>query len=97
MALFETHRLRIACKPLGIIKIDAASEAVVVQFTERPPIDPGQIIGLIQRRRDARMSGQDRIRFTLATPDLKSRVRAIRDILTGLATPVPPPPGKKKS
>jgi transcription-repair coupling factor (superfamily II helicase) len=97
VALFETHRLRIACKPLGIIKIDAASEAIVVQFTERPPIDPGQIIGLIQRRRDARMSGQDRIRFTLATPDLKSRARAIRDILTGLATPVPPPPGKKKS
>jgi transcription-repair coupling factor (superfamily II helicase) len=97
VALFETHRLRIACKPLGIIKIDAASEAVVVQFTERPPIDPGQIIGLIQRRRDARMSGQDRIRFTLATPDLKSRVRAIRDILTGLATPMPLPPSKKKS
>jgi transcription-repair coupling factor (superfamily II helicase) len=95
-ALFDTHRLRIESKPLGIIKIDAASEAILVQFAERPPIDPGQIIGLIQRRRDARMSGPDRIRFTLTTADLKSRVRAIRDIFTGLATPLPPPPGKKK-
>ena len=42
------------------------------------------------------MSGPDRIRFTLATADLKSRVRAIRDIFTGLAAPVLPPVGKRK-
>lgn len=93
-ALFETHRLRLACKPLGIIKIDAAAEAIVLQFTEKPPIDPGLIIAMIQQRRDARMSGQDRIRFTLATPDLKARVKAIRDILAALSSP---PAGKKKS
>jgi transcription-repair coupling factor (superfamily II helicase) len=96
-ALFDTHRLRIESKPLGIIKIDAASEAIVVQFAERPPIDASQIIALIQRRRDARMSGPDRIRFTLSTADLKSRVRAIRDIFTGLASPPAALPGKKKS
>ncbi|MFM8548496.1 MAG: transcription-repair coupling factor [Betaproteobacteria bacterium] len=83
--LMETHRLRILCKPLGIINLDAASETIVMQFIEKPPIDAAKIIGLIQRRRDARMTGPDRIRFTIATPDLKSRVRVIREILASLA------------
>ena len=85
-ALLDTHRLRCRCKPLGIVKLDAASEAIVVQFAEELPIDPSRIITLIQRRRDARMAGPDRIRFTLSTPDLKSRIRAIREILDALSS-----------
>jgi transcription-repair coupling factor (superfamily II helicase) len=39
-ALIETHRLRIAAKPVGIIKIDAHAESASLQFMENPPIDP---------------------------------------------------------
>ncbi len=84
-ALIETHRLRIQCAALGITKIDAAAEAIVMQFAAQLPIDPAKIIRLLQRRKDARMSGQDRIRFTLSTPDLAARLRVIREILTALA------------
>ena len=38
-ALVDTHRLRIASRPLGIARIDAAADAIVVQFVPDPPID----------------------------------------------------------
>lgn len=83
--LMETHRLRLLCKPLGIVNLDAASEAIVIQFIEKPPIDASRIIALIQKRRDARMTGQDRIRFTISTADLKARLRVIKDIIAALS------------
>jgi transcription-repair coupling factor (superfamily II helicase) len=82
--LVETHRIRLSCKPLGIASLDASSEAIVVQFVEKPPIDPMRIISLIQSRRDARMTGSNRIRFTVQTADFKTRIRTIRDILAAL-------------
>jgi transcription-repair coupling factor (superfamily II helicase) len=86
-ALLETHRLRLQSAALGISRIDAAAEAIVIGFVPKPPIDPGRIISLIQRRKDARMSGQDRIRFTIDTPDLESRLRVLRDIIGALQGP----------
>ena len=83
-ALIETHRLRILSKALGIAKIDAASEAIVLQFGPNPPIDAAKIIRLIQSRRDVKLSGQDRLRFTLHTPDLAARVQKIREIMKTL-------------
>jgi transcription-repair coupling factor (superfamily II helicase) len=83
-ALLETHRLRILSKPLGIAKIDASAEAIVLQFKPNPPIDPAKIIKLLQSRRDAKLSGQDRLRFTVQTPDLTARVQRIREFFQAL-------------
>jgi len=84
-ALFDTHRLRIASAPLGIVRIDASGESIVMQFKPDPPIDAAHIIRFIQSRRDAKLSGQDRLRFAVATPDAAARVQRIREILQGLA------------
>jgi len=84
-ALIETHRLRILSRPLGIQKIDASGEAIAIQFVPRPPIEPERIIRLIQSRKDARLAGQDRLRFTLATADLAERVQKIREIVRALS------------
>ena len=84
-ALIDTHRLRLLGQPLGIIKIDASAEAIVMQFAPQPKIAPEAIIALLQSRRDARMSGPDRLRFTLATPDVTQRVQRIRELLAELA------------
>ena len=88
-ALVETHRLRIDSQPLGIARIDAASEAIVVQFVPNPPIDPAAIIRFIQSRRDVKLAGPDRLRFTLSTPDLAARLQRIREILAGLVDKAP--------
>ena len=75
--LLDSHRLRILAKPLGISKLDASSEAIVIQFVPNPPIDPMKIITLIQSRRYVKMSGQDRLRIELKHEDLKQRVLAV--------------------
>jgi transcription-repair coupling factor (superfamily II helicase) len=76
--------LRIRSQALGIVKIDATSEAIVMQFAKELPIDPASIIRLLQRRKDARMAGPDRIRFSIQTDDYVARIRVIREILSAL-------------
>ncbi|MDD5612648.1 MAG: transcription-repair coupling factor, partial [Gallionella sp.] len=82
--LLDSHRLRIAAKPLGISKLDASSEAIVVQFVPNPPIDPMKIITMIQSRRYIKMTGQDKLRIELKHDDLSQRVLAIRNFFNEL-------------
>jgi len=58
-ALLDSHRLRILAKPLGISKVDASSEAIVIQFVPNPPIDPLKIITLIQGIQPPRHGGAE--------------------------------------
>ena len=73
----DCHRLRIAAKPLGISKVDASSEAIVIQFMPSPPIDPLKIITLIQTKRHIKMAGQDKLRIELKYGELGQRVLAV--------------------
>jgi len=84
-ALIETHRLRVASRPLGICRIDASSEAVLLQFVARPPIEPAAIIAFLQSRRDARMAGPDRLRIATGSADLGQRVARVNEILRALS------------
>ena len=82
--LLETHRLRIAAKALGIVRIDAGPDAIVLQFIPRPPIDPVKIIELVQNRKGARFAGQDRIRIEIRSPDQPARSGVVRELLRAL-------------
>lgn len=83
-ALVETHRLRIAAKSVGIVKIDAHGEAASLQFMEQPPIDPIKIITLIQKNRQVKLAGQDKLRITASMPDLAARVNQIKQTIKQL-------------
>ena len=83
-ALLDCHRLRIAAKPLGIIKVDASSEAIQIQFVPSPPIDPMKIITMIQTKRHVKMVGQDKLRIELKYGELSQRVLAIRNFFNEL-------------
>ncbi|GAC1420994.1 MAG: transcription-repair coupling factor [Burkholderiaceae bacterium] len=84
-ALVETHRLRVAAKPVGIVKIDAHAESALLQFEPNPPIDAMRIIDLIQKNRHIRLNGQDKLRITVAMPDLASRVAQVKLTIRALA------------
>ena len=77
-ALIETHRLRVAAKPVGIVKIDAHTESAVLQFQPNPPIDARRIIELIQKNRHIKLNGQDKLRITASMPDLTARVAQVK-------------------
>lgn len=83
-ALIETHRLRIAAVPVGIVKIDAHAESALLQFQPNPPIDAMRIIELIQKNRHIKLSGQDKLRITSSMPDLASRVSQVKATIRSL-------------
>jgi transcription-repair coupling factor (superfamily II helicase) len=90
--LLDTHRLRLICKPLGIVKLDATADQVVVQFEPNPPIDPMRIIGLIQSNRNYKLAGQDKLAYKRVSPNLAERVAAVRELVRELAQEPPKPP-----
>lgn len=82
--LLDSHRLRIMAKPLGISKVDASSDSIVIQFIPEPPIDPMKIITMIQSKRHIKMSGQDKLKIDLKYGDLQQRVLAIKNFFNEL-------------
>jgi len=82
--LLDSHRLRIMAKPLGIIKLDASSEAISVQFIPNPPIDPMKIITMIQSKRHIKLNGPDKLKIDLKYGDLTQRVLAIKNLFKEL-------------
>ena len=83
-ALVETHRLRLLAKTAGIIKIDAHTEAAVMQFLPNPPIDAIRIIELIQKNKNIRLNGPEKLRVTAKMPDLDTRVAQIKSTIRSL-------------
>ena len=86
-ALMDSHRLRIEAKALGIWKVDAGPESIVLHFVKDPPLDPGRIIQLIQTRKHFKLSGQDRLRIEEAHGPVSERVQRVRAIFRDLAQP----------
>ncbi len=87
-ALVETHRLRIQAKTVGIIKIDAHTEAAVMQFVPNPPVDAIRIIELIQKNKHIRLNGPEKLKVTAKMPNLDARVAQIKSTIRSLtATP----------
>ncbi|WP_300336803.1 transcription-repair coupling factor [Accumulibacter sp.] len=89
-ALLDSHRLRLLCKPLGVSKLDATAEQISVQFEVNPPIDPLRIIELIQRDRNYRLAGQDRLVLKRHCATLADRVAAVKELVHQL-TRLPKP------
>jgi transcription-repair coupling factor (superfamily II helicase) len=86
-ALVDSHRLRIEARPLGVVKVDAGPESIVLQFQPNPPIDPARIIQLIQTRKNFKLSGQDRLRVEEKHAAAGERVQRVRAILRELSQP----------
>ncbi|MFT3733879.1 MAG: transcription-repair coupling factor [Rhodocyclaceae bacterium] len=84
-ALLETHRLRVLAKPLGIIKIDAASRQINIHFEPNPPIEPIKIIQLIQKDRRYKLAGQDKLSALLSSETLKDRAAKVREVFKALS------------
>ncbi len=80
-ALLACHRLRIAAKPLGIIKIDASDSAIQLQFNIKADIDPMKLVNLLQRDRRCRMNGPDKLRVTVQLGNVAHRAEFVKTLL----------------
>ncbi|MCX7146138.1 MAG: helicase-related protein, partial [Sulfuritalea sp.] len=84
LALMETHRLRLAGRALGLSKLDAGPAAIQLQFVPNPPIDPANIIRLLQSDRSFKLAGQDKLLWQKPSANLKERVDAVRALFLKL-------------
>ncbi|MGH8688496.1 MAG: transcription-repair coupling factor [Burkholderiales bacterium] len=84
-ALLECHALRIAARPLGVVRVDATHETAVLHFVKNPPVEAAKIISLVQKRRDLRLSGPERLRLEAKMPDWRERAKSVRTLLHELA------------
>ncbi|MDE2400771.1 MAG: transcription-repair coupling factor [Burkholderiales bacterium] len=86
--LFDTHKLRVQARPYGVQKIDAAPGIINITFRPSPPIDPMRIIGLVQKNKQIKLAGNDKLRIEKALSDPKDRAQYVRDLLKSLGPPV---------
>ncbi|MSQ89276.1 MAG: transcription-repair coupling factor [Betaproteobacteria bacterium] len=84
--LFESHMLRLLAAPLGIARVDATHEALQLQFQKDAPIDRDRVISLLQKRKNLRLAGPDRLRLEAKMAEWPLRVQAAKDLLGALTT-----------
>ncbi len=83
-ALIETHRLRLTAEELGVKKIDASADAIVIQFVPDPPFDTAKLIALMQRSKTMRLAGPERLRIDEKTANLDARLQRLREVLRAI-------------
>lgn len=86
--LIDTHRLRVLAEPYGVVKVDATPGVILITFKPNPPIDPMNIIGLIQKNKHIKLVGNDKLRIERELPDPAARAQLVRDILKNLGLPL---------
>ena len=86
-ALFDTHRLRILAKSYGVLKVDANPKVMKITFRATPPIDPMRIIELVQKNRNVKLAGNDRLRIDREIAEPRDRAQYVRDLLRSLGPP----------
>ena len=84
-ALIETHRLRLAAERLGVKKIDASADLIVLTFVPDAPVDPARLIKLLQREKNMRLAGPEKLRVEVKTASLDTRLQALRGVFKALA------------
>ncbi|WPB58588.1 transcription-repair coupling factor [Xylophilus sp. GOD-11R] len=85
--LVDVHRLRVLAKPYGVVKVDAAPGVTNITFKPNPPVDPMRIIELIQKNRNVKLVGNEKLRIERELPEPKDRAQMVRDILRSLGQP----------
>ncbi|MGC1182107.1 transcription-repair coupling factor [Legionella sp.] len=77
--------LKLKAQHLGIQKISAGVQQGKLEFSEKPSIDPGALISLIQvHAKRYQMEGPQRLRFTLESSTSEDRIFEIDSLLNKL-------------
>ncbi|MEI6601096.1 MAG: transcription-repair coupling factor, partial [Comamonadaceae bacterium] len=79
--LIEVHRLRVTSQPFGVIKVDASPTVTTITFKKDAPIDPMRIIAMIQKNRNIKLAGNEKLRIERPIPEMRDRAKMVRDLL----------------
>jgi len=91
--LFKIAELKLKAQALGIRKIEAGESGARVSFGPQPAVDPMKMIELIQKQPKVyKLDGRDKLRVTVALPDVAARVQRLEQILQLLSPTDRPSP-----
>ena len=83
--LFQITELKLLAQPLGIKKITAGPQGGLIEFTEKPHINPAAIIQLIQKNPSQyKLDGPSRLRFIAEQTNAELRFQNIFALLNKL-------------
>ncbi|MFT7723521.1 MAG: transcription-repair coupling factor [Roseateles sp.] len=88
--LFDLHRLRVLARPYGVIKVDASPAVINIGFRPNPPIDPMRVIELVQKNRNIKLVGNEKLRVEKMLSSPQDRAQAVREVLRLLGQPTSP-------
>ncbi len=65
--------------------MDATHEALQLQFAKDAPVDRARVIALMQKRKNLRLAGPERLRLEAKMAEWPLRVQAAKDLLGALS------------
>ncbi len=88
--LIDVHRLRVLAKSYGVAKVDAGPEVTHITFMPHAPVELAKIIELVQKNKNIKLAGNDKLRIERECEKPKHRSLLVREILQKLGHPVTP-------
>ena len=83
--LLSTHKIRLLGLPLGLQKIDASETQIMLHFKQSTSVDPLRLIELVQKQKNIRFAGPDKLRIETKAQDVTARYDTVRTLLRTLA------------
>ena len=83
--LLRVTELKLFAQPFGVCKIEAGATDGHIIFTDKPDIDPGSLIDLIQKQRLIyRFDGRNKLAFKFPSEGTLDRISFIKSVLEKL-------------
>ncbi|AWL11685.1 Transcription-repair-coupling factor [Saliniradius amylolyticus] len=80
--LVRLTAMKFKARQIGIQKIEAHAKGGIIEFDEKPSIDPGYLIQLIQQQPSIyKLEGPQKLKFNIATDEATERVKLVQDML----------------
>ena len=84
--LLRITELKLKAASMGIVKISASAQQGKIDFTDKPAINPAELISLIQvHTKRYQMEGPQRLKFTIDATSSEERIFEISSLLNKLA------------
>jgi transcription-repair coupling factor (superfamily II helicase) len=80
-ALFEAQKLRVRYQPMGLSKIEATDQTLVISFHEKNKVDAAKVMRLIQSNRQITLMGTQKIKWVKETKTWVDRARLTEEFL----------------
>ncbi len=82
--LLACHRLRLWARTLGVVKIDATPQRLLVQFVPKPLFDPIKLIRRLQEDRRFQLAGPEKLKIEQATQNAEERAELLEQLFREL-------------